>query len=260
MHYPCFSNSSTSITKKLVHLTNFIQTRYKIMRRIYCILLILVTASSAMSQTDTTAADSSLDTKPHWLYQDTVIQQIRISNETLANDTAKLRPIKPFIFMNGYNPEDVLPYMRPEARIVRSAVQDTTLKDSLSTKAVTKTPAETKDDIETKPSKETIAPIVEEKTEEVKTPQKETPAPKAKRYKIQVGALKKESPALVETLQKIVGSNIPIEYEDDNGMKKIMVGNFESYDKADKFKKLLNQSGFSGAFVVTYIDGTRMAK
>lgn len=225
------------------------------MRKLISILSMLLMSIVALSQTDSLAVDSA-KTKAPRCYRDTVIQRIRISHEPMPEDTTTLRPIKPLLYMNGYNPQDVLPYMRPEARVIRPAIVDSTKKDSTTTIAKT----EEKEPVVEEKKQEDVKPEVEVVPEVQEEPQKEEPVKIVKEYKIQVGAMKSESPAFVSTLQKIVGKNIPIEYEDDKGLKKVMVGDFSSYEKADKIKKLLAQKGFSGCFIVTYENASRVLK
>lgn len=79
-------------------------------------------------------------------------------------------------------------------------------------------------------------------------------------YKIQVLALQNEAKGQIEYIKKKVSDKVPVVVEDDDGMKKYMVGVFDTYYDALKYRDSLVKKGFKGAFVVVYFRDNRVSR
>ncbi len=79
-------------------------------------------------------------------------------------------------------------------------------------------------------------------------------------YKIQVLALQNESKDQIDYIKKKVADKVPVIVEDNDGMKKYMVGVFDTYYEATKYRDTLVKKGFKGAFVVVYFRDNRVSR
>lgn len=79
-------------------------------------------------------------------------------------------------------------------------------------------------------------------------------------YKIQVLALQNESKGQIDYIKKKVADKVPVTVEDNEGMKKYMVGVFDTYYDAVKYRDSLVKKGFKGAFVVVYFRDNRVSR
>lgn len=79
-------------------------------------------------------------------------------------------------------------------------------------------------------------------------------------YKIQVLALQNESKGQIDYIKKKVADKVPVTVEDNEGMKKYMVGVFDTYYDAVKYRDILVKKGFKGAFVVVYFRDNRVSR
>lgn len=72
-------------------------------------------------------------------------------------------------------------------------------------------------------------------------------------YRVQIGAFQKSrAPESVATAENMA-------LEEADGMQKVMVGHFRSFDEAKALMTYLQSSGVEGAWVVPYVDGQRVS-
>ena len=79
-------------------------------------------------------------------------------------------------------------------------------------------------------------------------------------YKVQVMALQTYVPARVRDIKSKVGTKVPVVVDEDDGFKKYMVGEFNTYYEAVQYRDELVKKGFKGAFVVVYFRGHRVSR
>ncbi|MBO4777199.1 MAG: SPOR domain-containing protein [Bacteroidales bacterium] len=79
-------------------------------------------------------------------------------------------------------------------------------------------------------------------------------------YKVQVMALQTYNQARVRDIKSKVGTKVPVIVDEDDGFKKYMVGEFNTYYEAVQYRDELVKKGFKGAFVVVYFRGHRVSR
>ena len=83
---------------------------------------------------------------------------------------------------------------------------------------------------------------------------------KGRTYKVQVYALQTYVQARVRDIKSKVGTKVPVVVDEDDGFKKYMVGEFNTYYEAVRYRDELVKKGFKGAFVVVYFRGQRVSR
>ncbi|WP_226389790.1 Ezrin/radixin/moesin family protein [Penaeicola halotolerans] len=71
-------------------------------------------------------------------------------------------------------------------------------------------------------------------------------------FRVQIGAFKKVN------FEKYIGSADDLKWEEDEGIRKYIVGNFRNYNDANELKKYLRKVGVGDAWIVPFKDGQRV--
>ena len=79
-------------------------------------------------------------------------------------------------------------------------------------------------------------------------------------YKVQVMALQTYDQARIRDIKSRVGTKVPVVVDEDDGFRKYMVGEFNTYYEAVQYRDELVKKGFKGAFVVVYFRGHRVSR
>jgi hypothetical protein len=78
-------------------------------------------------------------------------------------------------------------------------------------------------------------------------------------YKVQIGAFNEEVPLEIANIFITIANKGIKNYKEESGLTIYTIGNYQSYDEANKSKAEVINAGVTGAFVVAYKDGKKIS-